>query len=130
MYSVGSSAVAGPQPCYPSGNSTASGGSDRVLKRLRGEGLHHLRARLPCGLVLQLERRELRDHELLSLLHLHVGDGPQGGEDTLHVLVLSCVDSAIFFVRSPPVIARAPAFIALMATMVSEASAKGLEATL
>ena len=44
--------------------------------------------------------------------------------------VLSCVDSAIFFVRTPPVIARTPAFIAFTATMVSEASAEGLEVAL
>merc|ERR1719162_331471 len=41
--------------------------------------------------------------------------------------VLSCVDSAIFLVRSPWVIARAPAFIAFMATIVK---AEGLEVTL
>ena len=43
---------------------------------------------------------------------------------------LDCVESAIFFMRSPPVIARAPAFIAFMATMMPEASADGLEITL
>ena len=40
---------------------------------------------------------------------------------------MSCVDSAIFSVRSPWVIARAPAFSAFMATVVK---AEGLEVTL
>merc|ERR1712224_123642 len=102
MYSVGIKAVAGPPPCKPHGILPRATQIES-LRAFAGKAFTTFEAGfaatftsfpniifLPafCGLVLQLQRRELRDHELLGLLHLCAGDGLQGGEDTLHVLRL------------------------------------------
>ena len=71
--------------------------------------------------MFQLERGELRDHNVLVLLHLREGDCPKGGEHDLHVLCLE-VRGLNDLLRESA--ARAPAFIAIMGTVISEANAK------
>merc|ERR1719274_330328 len=151
MYSLGSGAVAEPQHCYPDTNMLPSTGLRRELsarvaqiesfKAFAAKALTTFVAGFAAtftsfpniiffpafraGLCFSLSIQTCGMTNFSVFFTSAVAMAVNAASTLFTSFGLSPADSPIFFVRSPAVIARAPPFIAFIATMVVEARVEG-----